>query len=66
MNPVEHLAYQVNQGDLTSTEFQNKWNRLDELEKEKFLNVMKQYRNHTWWKMFLSVLLNKDVRLVFL
>ncbi len=69
MNPVEHLAYQVNQGYLTSTEFQDEWSRLDELEKETFLNVMKQHRKSVVWfygYMFLSLLFCKDVRFIFL
>ncbi len=69
MNPVELLAYKVNKGYLTTSEFIELWNNLDELEKQMFLNVMKQHRKSVVWfygNMFLYLLFNKTMRLVFL
>lgn len=66
MNSVELLAYKVNKGYVTSSEFQDIWNSLEELEKEKFLNAMKQHRKSILWRMFLIFLFNINVRFVFL
>ncbi len=69
MNRVERLAYKVNKGYLTTSEFIELWNNLDELEKQMFLNVMKQHRKSVVWfygNMFVPLLFNKDARFVFL
>ncbi len=69
MNRVERLAYKVNKGYLTTSEFIELWNNLDELEKQMFLNVMKQQRKSVVWfygNMFLYLLFNKTMRFVFL
>jgi hypothetical protein len=69
MNRVERLAYKVNKGYLTTSEFIELWNNLDDVEKRMFLNVMKKHRKSVvliYGNMFLYLLFNKTMRFVFL